>query len=286
MRAKEYCYQCLEGLTHRTASLAGQDPAQEEAALKKGLAYLNSSFSFSAIPTQLAGELQRIIRSTTGNKDPFVNVKKEEIAIAAALVAGIKLKNDLPSLFALAVLGNSIDFFVDLDTVKKELQSPVRFARNNIKALEELLISFKKIKKSQQILYLADNAGECFFDLPLFQKLEEYAEVVYVVKENPAQNDLTLKDLQALEIGAKFKKVITTGTDTPGLDLSLVSKSFYRTLINADLLLAKGMGYYETLPELSLPPKIFYLFKAKCPPIADSLSVPLNSYIALSDFKD
>lgn len=230
--------------------------------------------------------MQRVIRSATGNKDPFANVKKEEIAIAAALVAGIKLENDLPSLLALAVLGNSIDFFVDLETVKKELQSPVCFARNNIKALEELLISFKKIKKSQQILYLADNAGECFFDLPLFQKLEEYAEVVYVVKENPAQNDLTLKDLQALEIGAKFKKVITTGTDTPGLDLSLVSKSFYQTLINADLLLAKGMGYYETLPELSLPPNIFYLFKAKCPPIADSLSVPLNSYIALNDFKD
>ncbi|KFD42157.1 hypothetical protein HX99_06890 [Peptococcaceae bacterium SCADC1_2_3] len=284
MRAKEYCYQCLEGLTRRTAKLAGQDPAQEEAALKKGLAYLNSSFSFSAIPTQLAGELQRVIRTATGNKDPFANVKKKEMALAAALVAEIKLKNDLPSLLALAALGNSIDFFVDLDTIKKELQSPVRFARDNIKALEDLLTSFKIAKKRQHILYFADNAGECFFDQPLFQKLEEYAEVVYVVKENPAQNDLTLKDLQNLEIGAKFKKVITTGTDTPGLDLSLVSKSFYETLTNTDLLLAKGMGYYETLPELSLSQKIFYLFKAKCPPIANSLSVPLNSYIAI--FKD
>jgi hypothetical protein len=47
------------------------------------------------------------------------------------------------------------------------------------------------------------------------------------------------------------------------------------------LVLAKGMGYWETLSELPAQGKVFYLLKAKCKPVADSLGVALNSYVAL-----
>jgi hypothetical protein len=54
-----------------------------------------------------------------------------------------------------------------------------------------------------------------------------------------------------------------------------------REFAAADLILAKGMGYYESLSELPTEGRVFYCLKAKCQPVADSLGVLLNSYVAL-----
>jgi len=41
------------------------------------------------------------------------------------------------------------------------------------------------------------------------------------------------------------------------------------------------MGYWESLSDAPEQGKIFYCLMAKCQPVADSLGVPLNSYVAL-----
>jgi hypothetical protein len=282
LRAQDECYFCLAGLAKRTAGLATVDQLKRKEALNKGLAYLTQNFSRSQIPTRVAGEIQRVIRAVTANADPFAAVKEKEMEIAREIVEKIKStqRNDLPSLIAFAAKGNSIDFFLDVNMLRNEIQEPVTFAHNDIDAFCSLGEDFKNSRERKTILYFADNAGECYFDLPLVRKLEDFADVIYVVKANPAQNDLTLKDLEASGEREKFKRVITTGSDTPGLDLSLASKEFIEVLGSADLLLAKGMGYYETLQEGYALKPVFFLFKAKCVPIARSLSVPLNSYVA------
>jgi len=76
-------------------------------------------------------------------------------------------------------------------------------------------------------------------------------------------------------------QVITTGTDTPGVDMVQASTEFKAAFKAADLVISKGMGYWETLSELPAEGKVFYLLKAKCQPVADSLNVALNSYVAL-----
>jgi uncharacterized protein with ATP-grasp and redox domains len=48
----------------------------------------------------------------------------------------------------------------------------------------------------------------------------------------------------------------------------------------ADIIIAKGMGYYETFTALpQFKNKVFYLLMAKCIPVAKSLKVNLNSYV-------
>ncbi len=283
MRAKAECVGCLEDLARRTAELAAADPVKKEEILNQGLAYLNQNFSCEQIPTRLAGEMQKIIRTAGKNKDPFATVKTKEMKIARELAekTGFALESSLDALISFAARGNSIDFFLALENLREEMDKPVTLARDDTPGLYSLLKSFKQAGKRKTILYFADNAGECYFDLPLITALEEFADVIYIVKENPVQNDLTLKDLESSGIRDKFKNVITTGTDSPGLDLSLAPEGFYDVLAKADLLFAKGMGYYETLPELSLSGPVFLLLKAKCSPIAESLNVPLNSYVAL-----
>jgi uncharacterized protein with ATP-grasp and redox domains len=41
------------------------------------------------------------------------------------------------------------------------------------------------------------------------------------------------------------------------------------------------MGYYETLSEFAGDGRVLHCLMAKCQPVADSIGVPLNSYIAM-----
>ncbi|MBC7106867.1 MAG: DUF89 family protein, partial [Firmicutes bacterium] len=216
-------------------------------------------------------------RSLTGNPDPFLPVKRREMAAAAALAARLRGRydGDLRALVTLAALGNSLDFFRDLAEVEREVGEEVTFVVDHIDALAERLV------RCRRAVYLADNAGECHFDLPLLSFLRRGARVVYVVKEGPVQNDLTRADLEREGLLAAFAPVVTTGTDSPGLDWERASQEVREELAAADLVVAKGMGCYETLPAVPLGRPVFYLMKAKCGPVAEDAGVPLGAYVAM-----
>jgi uncharacterized protein with ATP-grasp and redox domains len=116
--------------------------------------------------------------------------------------------------------------------------------------------------------------------MPLLNLMRRYARTVYVVKELPVQNDVTIDDIRRAGLEKEAGEVITTGTATPGVLFELASEEFKQAFSAADFVFAKGMGYYETLDELPPQGKIFFCLKAKCGPVARSLGVPLNSYVA------
>jgi uncharacterized protein with ATP-grasp and redox domains len=58
------------------------------------------------------------------------------------------------------------------------------------------------------------------------------------------------------------------------------SSEFKEALNSADLIVAKGMGYYESLPENKLKVPFFCCLKAKCGPVARSLGVEKDAYVA------
>jgi|LSQX01.1.fsa_nt_gb uncharacterized protein with ATP-grasp and redox domains len=275
------CYPCLENLARRCASLATADLQKRGEAVEAALAYLEQGFSLECVSTGLAAEMQRIIRLKTGNEDPFAAVKKKEIALARNFVekTAPAARSSLQELVRFAAKGNGFDFFQDLTLLEKELHEPVELARDETAALGELLQSFR-LGGGKKIIYLADNAGEALFDLPLVHHLAQAAPVYYAVKGSPVQNDLALVDLVESGLIASFPNVISTGTDSPGLDLTGAAPPFKSLLAEADLILAKGMGHYETLPELALPQPVFLIFQAKCNPIAQDSALPRSGYAA------
>lgn len=281
MRCLPECYPCLRNLARRCASLVAADTPLHDEALEAALAYLEEKFSLDVISTDLAGEMQRIIRLKSGNGDPFAAVKKEEIVLARYYAEKFMPATQAPlqELVQFAAKGNGFDFFQDLQTLEKQFQAPVKFARDDTAALEELLQSYRP-EGGKKIIYLADNAGECFFDLPLVSRLEQSAAVYYAAKGSPVQNDLTVEDLAQSGIGEQFTNIVSTGTDSPGLDMANASFHFKKLMEKADLILAKGMGHYETLPELSLPRPVFLIFQVKCNPVAQSSGLPRHSYAA------
>lgn len=278
MRCQQECYPCMENLVRRCISLAGVDSQKQKEVLEVSLAYLEQNFSLDCVSTDLFGEVQRIIRAKTGNSDPFAAVKEEEIALAQRYAERLASppQDSLRELIKIAARGNGFDFFQDLEMLDRQLQAPVELARDDTALLAERLQG----EGRRRIIYLADNAGEALFDLPLMEKLRSRAEVHYAVKASPVQNDLALVDLERSGLIDRFGPVVTTGTDSPGLDLEGASADFKALLARSDLILAKGMGHYETLPEYNLAQPVFLIFQVKCGPIARDAGLPLNSYAA------
>ncbi len=277
MKAAKECYPCLQRLVHQASQLATEDEKLRAEAVREGLRILEQGFSCDQISIIVATELHRVIREITGNDDPYRKMKERETIVAKELYHEISAKNfgDFRNCLELAARANAIDFFRPLNTVKEDIKKPLRFAIDHSKQFEA------RLKAANKVLYLADNAGEALLDLPLITLMGQSTQVIYVVKASPVQNDITLEDLGRAGIEDKLGKVITTGTATPGIDFSQASHEFKQEFQSADLVFAKGMGYWESLSELPARGKVFYCLMAKCKPVADSLKVSLNSYVAL-----
>ncbi|HJX69917.1 MAG TPA: ARMT1-like domain-containing protein [Dehalococcoidia bacterium] len=277
MKLSINCRQCLEKLVHQEAEIATTDPELRERAKEEGLSTLNKLFSYERVATDVATEIHRVLRRLTNNPDPYRQMKDKELEMSQRLFKEVRpyYGEDFRSCVKLSALGNTIDFFKELDKVSEEMKKPMEFAIDQVDEFE------RRLKGAKKVLYLADNAGECFFDLPLIEKMREGAQVIYVVKGSPVQNDITLEDLSRAGLIEEIGEVMTTGTDTVGVDFSFASEEFKSQFELADLVLAKGMGHYETLSEFPTYGKIAYCFMAKCQTIADWLKVPLNSYITL-----
>ncbi len=277
MKTTKDCYPCLQRLVYQAAQLATADKELQARAVREGLKVLERSFSCDGVSIVIATELHRVIKEITGNDDPYREMKEREIAVTRELYDEIDAEyfGDFRNCLELAARANAVDFFRPLDTAKEDLKKPLRFTIDHSEQFEA------KLRAANRVLYLADNAGEALLDLPLVTLMGQSTQVTYVVKASPVQNDITLEDLRRAGIEDKLGRVITTGTATPGIVFSQASHEFKHEFQSADLVFAKGMGYWESLSELPAQGRVFYCLMAKCKPVADSLGVPLNSYVAL-----
>ncbi len=276
MSIRQECYTCLTKLIEQTAAQATADPALQAAARFQAQAILAAAFTPQAIPAVIANRFHRVIKEVTGNPDPFRARKQRETELARHLAARLldRQPNEPANLVALAATGNALDFFRPEADISRDMVAPAVFVRADLDAWWSRLQGGPGL-----LLYLADNAGEQFFDLPLVHLLRDMAwQVYYVVKGGPIQNDLTREDLTFSGVAADLAPVVDTGAETVGLELELTSPEFQRLFRQADLILAKGMGHYETLAHLS-DSRLFFLFQAKCAPVAASLTVPLWSFV-------
>jgi len=276
MTIQPECYDCLLRLVNLTVDLAGGGPEKQEQAREASLGIIRREFRPGAIPAAIANLFHRAIRDVTGNPDPFSDRKNAETAFLGRMHARIasSYNDDLDSLLRLAVAGNTIDFFRGEEEVTREILSQVRWTRADLGPLRRRLE-----KAPGLLLYLADNAGEQFFDLPLVSHLRRLGwQVLYVVKGGPIQNDLTRADLRASGLEEALEPVTDTGAATVGLALPETGAVFQELYRQADLILAKGMGHFETMSHFQ-DSRLFFLLQAKCSPVAQALEVDRGAFV-------
>ena len=278
MKLTDECYYCLKRLVVHAAELATEDNHLRSNVENAGMRVLDKHYSKQDVSIVVASKIHHEIKKVSGNNDPYRQIKDREIELARTMFEQAKSQYDdtLADLIKLAVLGNSMDFFKPVETIsEKDINEKIRFYIDDTGRFE------KKLERAKKVLYLADNSGEVFFDIPLIKHIGQITEVKYVVKALPVQNDLTLEEIRIAGVEDEIVEIIDTGTATPGIDFAQASREFIEEFENADLILAKGMGYYESLTELPAKGRVFHCFRAKCRPVADSAGVPVDSFVAM-----
>ena len=278
------CADCLMALAHQAATLAGGEDlgflAEAEAAARE---IIIDAQTKSLTSPETANLILSEIKRRSGVADPYAEFKAREMAHAENVLPQLEryVGDDLRSRVSLAALANSFDFFTEpdkaLSQIPDQIQRGLSFFHDDIDRLAGFLSAGPGL-----VLYLTDNAGEIYFDKPLYEYIQERAgRTILVVKGGPSLNDLTRAELKVSGLEKEFSEVADTGTDGIGIEWNSVSKRFLDLIDRADLVLAKGMGNFESMYPRDLPCPVFFLFKAKCKPMQDYLGAPGESYWAL-----
>jgi damage-control phosphatase, subfamily I len=280
MKTSLDCIPCFLRQSLEATRLASTDPILHEKILRDVLRWAGE-MDFDQSPPAMAQRIHRQLRQITGVDDPYLQAKDKLNSFALELIPGFKSEvesADDPLLMAvrLAIAGNMMDMGVGGSLIEADVRQTMKQALTA--PFFGKLDKFRQaLDKAQSILYLADNAGEIAFDRLLVEQLLP-KHVTVAVRGAPVINDATLADAQTVGLD-KIVEVIDNGSDAPGTIISDCNSEFRHRFADADLIIAKGQGNFETLS--SEPANIFFLFKVKCSVIADHIQQPMGMQVLI-----
>lgn len=262
------CIPCFVRQAFEAGGLVTSDNELRERILREVLSYLSEK-SFDGTAPSIGRDIHGIVKTLTGDTDPYYKAKKDSNTLALKLIPSLKgsIRNSFDpfeTALRLAIAGNIIDYgqgdTIGEETIKNALSQCLTqpIERDAIENLKQ------ELSRASNILYLADNAGEIVFDRLLIDELQHYP-VSLAVRGKPIINDALREDAAIAGID-KVIEVIDNGADIPGTIIEECSQEFRERFFESDLIIAKGQGNYETLS--NTPKKIFFLLKVKCPVIA------------------
>ena len=277
MRVHLDCFPCFLRQSIIALRLGTKDESLRETILKSTLDYIQNT-DMSKPPAYTTTFIHKKIRQMLGI-DPFKEIKSEYNQIVLRLYPSLKTtieKSPDPLWIStrLAIAGNVIDFgiFTSVD-----IEGAIRKALNNQLAVDDYSSFKNAISIADKILYLTDNAGEIVFDRLLIETLIQLGkEVKAVVKGSPVINDSTMDDAEESGL-TEVCDVIDNGSEAVGTILEWTSSAFQKIFNDAQLVISKGQGNFETL--IGAEKKIFFLFQSKCDVVSKELSLSTGSML-------
>jgi len=279
MRTYFDCIPCFVRQSLDAVRLITDDESVHEQVVRNILR-LAVDLDMSQSPPVLGQQIHRLIRELVGMEDPYHEIKEQFNNLALTLYPELRKliissEDPLETAIRLAIAGNIIDFGVKSKLQESELEKTIseclaaEFSGMQLKPFRQA------VNEAEEILYIADNAGEIIFDRLLIEQLPT-EKVTVVVKGGPVINDATMKDAGIVGL-TRIVEVIDNGSDAPGTILEDCSDYFRGHFGRADLVIAKGQGNYETLSEVNK--NIFFILKAKCSVIARDLECDVGEMI-------
>jgi len=171
------------------------------------------------------------------------------------------------------IVGNYIDFAVMEHVDEEQLEQLFVDAAEYM--LDEAVYQALKqdVCNAKNIAYLLDNCGEVVIDkliIEVIQRLNPRAEITAIVRGEEAMNDATIEDAEQVGL-TEVVKVIGNGSDILGTCLKYITEEARTVIEEADVVLSKGQGNFETL--LGYDKNIYYIFLCKCEMIAEMFGV-------------
>lgn len=271
------CLPCVHRQALEAAYESTSDPELQKKIMDDVIKVIADYRKYDYAP-ELCRAVHHVIKRNTGNEDPYRAIKDFDIREAKKIEADIRNfidneKDSLKGALKASATGNIMDsaLFKNLD-IKKCLNDELHkdFKRSDLNHFKS------ELKKQCRILIIGDNSGEGVFDKILIETLSKEHQVTFAYRSEPIINDITKREVDLIGIG-DYADTVSTGCSAPGALAKEFSTEFREIFYNSDVVISKGQGNYEALSEIDR--SVYFLLKAKCPKIANSLNVEVGDYV-------
>jgi hypothetical protein len=259
--------------------------SDERTSVENGLKVFAERFSYDKKSVDLATEVHRASYAVLG-KDPYHDLKVRADIIAEKFMGMAQDYVDssddkLRACLMVSVIGNIMDFGSTGGIDNPEQFEPIfqklidqGLGRDDSERIRAVL------DKPGTIVYMFDNCGESQLDKIFIRYLRAHGKrVVGMVRGEPILNDVTYEDAIRSGLDKEVDLLLTTGTFYVGIDWRDVPEDLMKEIENSDLIIAKGMGNYESLSDEVLPVPVVHVMRTKCAPVAESIGMPLDQNV-------
>ena len=264
------CLICFMRQARSTGMLATSNEQIRRQIINRAGQYLTKVQPELSPPENAVG-LYRMMADVLQVADPFAEVKEQSNLFAQRMKSEMEKQivaadDPLRAAIRIAIGGNIIDYAAQhVFNIEQTMKACLtrKFVLDDYSILQK---NIGTARSGVDVLYLCDNCGEIVFDTLLIKQLKRHGcRVTAAVRSVPIINDATMVDAQVAGLD-KICPVITNGTGCPGTPLGHCSREFQDCFTQADCIISKGMGNFETLSEVR--ENIFFLFTVKCSEVA------------------
>ena len=285
MKTSESCIHCQIGTILRMLKRLNLSEEELQQRFRNTLRYF-AECDYSLTPPELHANAWQIVMDAAHGKDPVEADKKADNERVLALVPMVKekiRKSDDPYLTAMkyAIAGNVIDPLpqhgVTVEQAFDAVLAKPLFVDHSARLRKEL-------EQGAKVLYVTDNAGEIVLDRVFLETLFELGitlpqNITVAVKGLPANNDAMRADAEQAGL-TKLVRVIDTGDDTMGITLSRSSEEFKDAFFSADIVIAKGMGNFESMSDYR-EVTLCHMLMVKCDNVSEASNVPKGEFLCM-----
>lgn len=268
MKLNPYCMCCaVNKQEEKIRKFPDMDKKTEY--MKKVMSILSSAEEQDCSPS-LSVEVKRLYSEFWNcPAEDYTEIKKEFNQLMLNVEASVEEKirtsaDPLETALLYARIGNYIDFAA-LENVSQETMLKLLENENQEPLSQTEYANFQKdLSTAKTLVYLTDNCGEIVLDKLAVKILKEkypQLNITVIVRGYPVVNDATMEDAE--EIGlTDIVKVTGNGSNVGGTWFPGLSNEARTLLKQADVILAKGQGNFETMNDCGL--NVYYLFLCKC----------------------
>ena len=267
MKANSMCISCL--LAQQEKKFRNfTDEERKSAYMQKLLKLLCERGREDSAPL-LYEELMDLFREEWGLGDDFAEIKRKYNSLLLGKEEEIESRiraaaDPLNACIRYVCAANYIDFAalgnVSSDTFERLLQK----AESEVVSKDEYLRFCSDLRSAKRLVYLTDNCGEIVLDklfVKFIKELYPHISLCVIVRGGNVINDATMDD--AREVGlCDIVPCIGNGDAAPGTVLHKISTEAHRLISEADVIISKGQGNFESLYGEGLNP--YFLFMCKC----------------------
>ena len=268
MKLNPYCMCCaVNKQEEKIRKFPDMDKKTEY--MKKVMSILSSAEEQDCSPS-LSVEIKKLYSEFWNcPAEDYTEIKKEFNQLMLNVEASVEEKirtsaDPLETALLYARIGNYIDFAA-LENVSQAPLLKLLENENQEPLSQTEYANFQTdLSTAKTLVYLTDNCGEIVLDKLAVKILKEkypQLNITVIVRGYPVVNDATMEDAE--EIGlTDIVKVTGNGSNVGGTWFPGLSNEARTLLEQADVILAKGQGNFETMNDCGL--NVYYLFLCKC----------------------